>query len=58
MLSLFEKQEEGDVQMNLKFSGQGVSPVTGSSQPSNEAIGLTGVLKQAAHLEKGQCPLP
>lgn len=34
--------------MNLKFSGQVVCPVMGSSQPSNEAIGLAGVLEQAA----------
>lgn len=31
----------------------GGCPVTGSSQSSNEVIGLAGVLKQAAHLEKG-----
>lgn len=36
------------VQMDLKFSGQVVCPVTGSSQPSNEATGLAGVLEQAA----------
>lgn len=37
---LRESQEEGGVQMNEEFSEQVVCPVTGSPQPSNEAVGL------------------
>ena len=32
--------------------------MTGSGQPSDVAIRLAGSLKQAAHLERRQCPSP